>query len=214
MPQFCKTEETKESDSSQVHVDPTEIAPEMASTSCSSIDPFKAAYTKSSTLPQHIHELKRSGNEFMENEKYFQAINQYSECIKLIPNHPVCYLNRATAYMRRNWYGDVYAGLRDCQQALRLDPTYVKAHFRLARALYELGFVMEASECLDELKKRFPNDANNKQIQLLSQDIKSYLEQNRFNQNHSETPNSELSDSEMVCGNYFHNFETKNRVFF
>lgn len=122
--------------------------------------------------------MKRSGNDFMENEKYLQAINQYSECIKLLPKHPIFYLNRATAYMRRNWFGDVYSALRDCQQALRLDPTYVKAHFRLARALFELGFVVEASECLDELKKRFPKDAGDKQIQLLAQDIQSHIEVN------------------------------------
>lgn len=178
MPQFCKPENTNEDGNAQVPSDSIETAPEMPSTSSltSSSSSSKMTYTKSSKLPQHIHEMKRSGNEFMENEKYLQAINQYGECIKRIPNHPVFYLNRATAYMRRNWYGDMYAGLRDCQQALQLDPTYVKAHFRLARALFELGFVMEASDCLDELKKRFPDDANNKQIQLLSQDIKGYLE--------------------------------------
>lgn len=178
MPQFCKPENTNEDGNAQVSSDSIETAPEMPSTSSltSSSSSSKMTYTKSSKLPQHIHEMKRSGNEFMENEKYLQAIDQYGECIKRIPNHPVFYLNRATAYMRRNWYGDMYAGLRDCQQALQLDPTYVKAHFRLARALFELGFVMEASDCLDELKKRFPDDANNKQIQLLSQDIKGYLE--------------------------------------
>lgn len=133
-------------------------------------------YTKSSKLPKHVDELKKAGNDFMENEKYLQAINQYTECIHLLPNHPVFYLNRATAFMRRNWFGDQYAALRDCQEALRLDPTYVKAHFRMVRALFELGYVIEASQCLDELKKRFPNDANNKQVQLLTQDIQGHID--------------------------------------
>lgn len=175
MPQFNKSLESDEDDGFEIVSEMADSAPEMPSTSSSST---KATYSKLSKLPAHVEEMKRSGNEFMENEKYLQAINQYSECIKLLPNHPIFYLNRATAYMRRNWFGDMYSGLRDCQHALRLDPTYVKAHFRLARALYELGFVMEASECLDELKKRFPNDANNKQIQLLAQDIQSHIEVN------------------------------------
>lgn len=173
MPQFNKSSEADENSGFEVLTEMVESTSEMPSTSSSS---SKIAYTKHSKLPKHVEEMKRSGNEFMENEKYLQAINQYSECIKLLPSHPIFFLNRATAYMRRNWFGDMYSGLRDCQQALRLDPTYVKAHFRLARALYELGFVMEASECLDELKKRFPNDANNKQIQLLAQDIQSHIE--------------------------------------
>lgn len=179
MPQFNKTLDATDDDSNNdVSSMLTEISESAASDapSTSATTSTNVGYTKLSKLPQHIDEMKRSGNEFMENEKYLQAINQYSECIKLMPKHPVFYLNRATAYMRRNWFGDVYSALRDCQQALRLDPTYVKAHFRLARALFELGFVVEASECLDELKKRFPNDATNKQIQLLAQDIQSHME--------------------------------------
>lgn len=182
MPQFNKTtDSTDENENPELPIDTTISASELLlpqATELPSTSSTPVIYTKLSKLPKHVDEMKRSGNEFMENEKYLQAINQYSECVKMLPNHPVFYLNRATAYMRRNWFGDMYSGLRDCQQALRLDPTYVKAHFRLARALFELGFVMEASECLDELKKRFPNDANNKQIQLLSQDIQSHIEVN------------------------------------
>lgn len=177
MPQFNKSLDATEDED-----DGSSMPPELTESTAFDTPPSSATtsttvtYTKLSKLPKHIDEMKRSGNEFMENEKYLQAINQYSECIKLLPKHPVFYLNRATAYMRRNWFGDVYSALRDCQQALRLDPTYVKAHFRLARALFELGFAVEASECLDELKKRFPNDATNKQIQLLAQDIQSHME--------------------------------------
>ena len=175
MPQFNKTLDVTDEDATSM---PTEMTESAASDtpSTSATTSTNVTYTKLSKLPKHIDEMKRSGNDFMENEKYLQAINQYSECIKLLPEHPVFYLNRATAYMRRSWFGDVYSALRDCQQALRLDPTYVKAHFRLARALFELGFVVEASECLDELKKRFPSDAGNKQIQLLAQDIQIHME--------------------------------------
>lgn len=182
MPQFNKSTDNNLDASPNGYDDvtmQTESAPntnEMPSTSSTaSASNTTTKFTKSSKLPKHVEEIKRAGNDFMENEKYLQAINQYSECIKLMPNHPIFYLNRATAYMRRNWFGDMYAGLRDCQYALQLDPTYVKAHFRLTRALFELDFVIEASECLDELKERFPNDANSKQIQLLSQEIASHV---------------------------------------
>lgn len=170
LPQFNKSHDATNDDvsSSASQETSTETASATASAASSSV-----FYTKLSKLPKHIDEMKRSGNDFMGNEKYLQAVNQYSDCIELMPNHPIFYLNRATAYMRRQWNGDVYSALRDCRQALQLDPTYVKAHFRLARALFELDFVTEASECLDELKKRFPNDAGDRQIQLLAQDIES-----------------------------------------
>lgn len=63
-------------------------------------------------VSQEVETLKKNGNEFLENEKYLQAITQYTAAIELMSDHSVLYLNRATAYMRRNWYGDVYAALR------------------------------------------------------------------------------------------------------
>lgn len=147
-------------------------------------------YTKSSKLPDHIEDMKAVGNELMEKDKYWEAINQYTDCINAIPKHPVFYLNRATAYMRRNWYGDLYAGLKDCEMALQLDPTYAKAHFRMTRALFELGFVDDANQCLSELKRRFPADTNNKQTKMLADDIQSNLDVSRllkhFNHTHTQ----------------------------
>lgn len=65
---------------------------------------------------------------------------------------------------------------RDCNKALELDPHYVKAHFRLARALLELGYVTESNDCLNELKKRFPKSANDNGVKMLMKDISSAVE--------------------------------------
>ena len=81
-------------------------------------------------------------------------------------NLSTLYLNRATALMRRKWYGDVYEALRDCHAALKLDPFYVKAHFRLSRALLELNQLQLADDCLQELKKRFPSHETNHGVQI------------------------------------------------
>lgn len=90
-----------------------------------------------------------------------------------MPTNPVLYLNRATALMRRNWYGDVYAALRDCQTAVGLDPDYIKAHFRLARALLQLGYVCEANAALDCLVEQFPDYAQHQGVSMLRKDINS-----------------------------------------
>lgn len=52
---------------------------------------------------QEVDTLKKNGNEFLENEKYLQAVTQYTQAIELMADNSVLYLNRATAYMRRNW---------------------------------------------------------------------------------------------------------------
>ena len=51
--------------------------------------------------------------------------------------------------------GDVYAALRDCHDALQLNPDHMKAHFRMARCLYELDLVQEAFQCLMAFKLKF-----------------------------------------------------------
>lgn len=189
MPQFNKSGNSSHSTSNTS----TESSASPETTAASAVD-------RTTKLPDHIEALKRNGNDFLENEKYLAAIYQYTMAIDLLPNHPVAYLNRATAYMRRNWYGDVYAGLRDCQTALKLDPTYVKAHFRLARALFELGYVDEASDCLQELKKRFPTHANNNGVQMLTKDIQIQQSKNESmdTSDASDEHITELTTNEMV----------------
>lgn len=65
----------------------------------------------------------------------------------------------------------MYAAVRDCHTALRLDPHYVKAHFRLARALLKLDKLKEAQICLEELVRRFPSYAKNPGVLMLEKDI-------------------------------------------
>lgn len=192
MPQFNKPGNSSHST--------TNISTESSATSTSPETITAPAFDRTTKLPDHIEALKRNGNDFLENEKYLAAICQYTMAIDLLPNHPVAYLNRATAYMRRNWYGDVYAGLRDCQTALKLDPTYVKAHFRLARALFELGYVDEASDCLQELKKRFPTHAHNNGVQMLTKDIQIQQSKNETmdTSDASDELITELTTNEMV----------------
>lgn len=122
-------------------------------------------------IPQTVELEKKLGNDYLEEKNYLQAIYQYTLAIKKEPSCPVLYLNRATALMKRGWCGDVYAALRDCHEALRLDVTYVKAHFRLTRALLELNHIQEAVKSLEELKSRFPTYASNYGVMMLQKDI-------------------------------------------
>lgn len=71
--------------------------------------------------------------------------------------------------------GDHYDALRDCLKALTLNPGHLKAHFRLARCLFELKYVAEALECLDDFKGKFPEQAHSSACDALDKDIKAAL---------------------------------------
>lgn len=71
--------------------------------------------------------------------------------------------------------GDHYDALRDCLKALTLNPGHLKAHFRLARCLFELKYVAEALECLNDFKGKFPEQAHSSACDALDKDIKAAL---------------------------------------
>lgn len=71
--------------------------------------------------------------------------------------------------------GDHYDALRDCLKALTLNPGHLKAHFRLARCLFELKYVAEALECLNDFKGKFPEQAHSNACDALDKDIKAAL---------------------------------------
>ncbi|EZA60494.1 hypothetical protein DMN91_010896 [Ooceraea biroi] len=126
-------------------------------------------------LSPHVEELKRKANENFEQKKYSLAINLYNKAISYCPTAAVLYANRAAAYMKRAWDGDIYAALRDCKMTLLLDPEHVKAHFRLARCLFDLNRSIEANGVLKSFQQKFPEYTSNSAYKALKMDIKEAI---------------------------------------
>ncbi|XP_017881841.1 WD and tetratricopeptide repeats protein 1-like isoform X2 [Ceratina calcarata] len=137
-------------------------------------------------LPPHVEELKRQADESFEQHKYSLAINLYNKAISYCPTASALFANRAAAYMKRTWDGDTYAALKDCQTTLLLDPGHIKAHFRLARCLYDLHQAPEADKVIKEFQQKFPVYASNSACKALKMDIKEAVDSGR---------DSELSQS-------------------
>ncbi|CAL7932852.1 unnamed protein product [Xylocopa violacea] len=130
-------------------------------------------------LPPHVEELKRQANESFEQQKYTLAINLYNKAISYCPTAAVLFANRAAACMKRTWDGDIYAALKDCQTTLLLDPGHVKAHFRLARCLFDLHQSVEADKVIKDFQQKFPEYASNSACKALKMDIKEAIESGR-----------------------------------
>uniref|UniRef100_A0A2K5XXA0 WD and tetratricopeptide repeats protein 1 n=1 Tax=Mandrillus leucophaeus TaxID=9568 RepID=A0A2K5XXA0_MANLE len=126
-------------------------------------------------LPPYLERVKQQANEAFACQQWTQAIQLYSKAVQRAPHNAMLYGNRAAAYMKRKWDGDHYDALRDCLKAISLNPCHLKAHFRLARCLFELKYVAEALECLDDFKGKFPEQAHSSACDALGRDITAAL---------------------------------------
>uniref|UniRef100_A0A671MWE9 WD and tetratricopeptide repeats protein 1-like n=1 Tax=Sinocyclocheilus anshuiensis TaxID=1608454 RepID=A0A671MWE9_9TELE len=156
----------------------------------------------SSDLPPHLERIKQQANDAFARQQWTQAIQLYSLGIHEAGHNAMLYGNRAAAYMKRKWDGDHYDALRDCLKALSLNPGHLKAHFRLARCLFELKYIAEALECLDDFKSKFPEQAHSSACDALDRDIKAAL--------FSKTDSSD--DKKGNSSIRFHNFSRKESI--
>lgn len=108
------------------------------------------------TLPDKVVQLKLKANYLFEKEDYTAAIFLYNEAIN-IHKCSVLFSNRAAAYIKRKWHGDFYAALKDCVTALKLEPSHMKAHFRLAVCLFELDKFKDSKMYLDQFTMKYPS---------------------------------------------------------
>lgn len=126
-------------------------------------------------LQPAVEAIKKHANEVFELQNYSQAIHLYNQAIHMAPDLPILYGNRAAAYLKRNWDGDIYAALRDCYSAINVDDSHLKAHFRLAKCLFELSWVEEALDCLTLFKSKFPDYATSQTCEALEKDIRAAI---------------------------------------
>lgn len=77
-------------------------------------------------------EVKRAANELYRRGSFVEALSLYDRAISLFPENAACRSNRAAALTALGRLGEA---VRECEEAVRLDLGYGRAHQRLA-ALY------------------------------------------------------------------------------
>jgi len=80
-------------------------------------------------------ELKKQGNEAFVAKSYKQAIDLYTEALKVDPDNAVLYSNRSACFAALTMWQRAY---EDALQSVSKDPKFVKAYYRLANAQTEL----------------------------------------------------------------------------
>lgn len=120
-----------------------------------------------------VQNLFAEGNDLFREKDYKQALVQYMEGLNVadyaasdqvaLPRELLCklYVNRAACYFTMGLYEKA---LEDSEKALGLDGESIRALFRKARALNELGRHKEAYECSSRCSLALPHDENVTQL--------------------------------------------------
>ncbi|XVF18675.1 hypothetical protein REPUB_Repub11eG0043200 [Reevesia pubescens] len=90
-------------------------------------------------------EVKRVGNEMYKKGHFLEALGLYDKAIALSPGNAAYRSNRAAALTA---LGRVGEAVKECEEAVILDPNYWRAHQRLASLLLRLGQVENARKHL------------------------------------------------------------------
>ena len=105
-------------------------------------------------VEHRANKFKEEGNHLLAHYHYAAAAEKYSRAIELFPN-AVFYSNRAQAYIKMEQYG---AAITDANEAIKLDPNYIKAYYRRGSADYALGKLKESLKDFKAVVKIVPKD--------------------------------------------------------
>ncbi|KFV60911.1 Sperm-associated antigen 1, partial [Tyto alba] len=86
---------------------------------------------RSEKAEEKFKALKNEGNDFVKKGKYEEAVNKYSECMKLNTKECAIYTNRALCYLKLYKYEEAK---QDCDHVLQIEDSNIKAFYRRALA--------------------------------------------------------------------------------
>ncbi|NWH16090.1 TOM34 protein, partial [Grus americana] len=116
--------------------------------------PLGPAQSPTAAGTERARTLKEEGNELVKKGNHKKAVEKYTESLKL-KQECATYTNRALCYLNLKQYKEA---VQDCTEALRLDPTNVKALYRRAQALKELKDYKSSIADIKSLLKTEPKN--------------------------------------------------------
>ncbi|XP_042392189.1 TPR repeat-containing thioredoxin TTL1-like [Zingiber officinale] len=126
-------------------------------------------------------ELKEMGNEEYKNGRYAEAVALYDRAIVMDPHKASYWCNKAAALMAM---GQLLKAVAECKEAVRIDPSYGRAHRRLATLYLRLG---EAEKAIHHFKlaKREANSQDMAQAYRLQGHLSQSVEARKKRDWHS-----------------------------
>ncbi|XP_044746948.1 RNA polymerase II-associated protein 3 [Coccinella septempunctata] len=139
---------------------------------CEKVDEDSASSTESlvEDLKEQANIEKAQGNKFVKSAKWDDAIRSYTNAIKYYAYDPIFYANRALCFLKTE---RMEKAEQDCNIAIKLDNTYVKAYQRRSAAREALNKLEDARlDLLRVLELEPKNSESRKKLEELVQKIK------------------------------------------
>lgn len=108
--------------------------------------------------PVKAQETKERGNKFFSDQKYPEAIKEYTEAMKRNPEDHTLYSNRAACYTKLTEY---HLGLKDADTCIQMKPDFAKAYSRKGHIHF---FLKEYEKALKAYEKGLELDPNNAEM--------------------------------------------------
>ncbi|KAK8937729.1 TPR repeat-containing thioredoxin TTL1 [Platanthera guangdongensis] len=119
------------------------------------IDPHNIEVSVMWNNVNSVARARSQGNQYFKLGNFADACTANSEGLKYDPLNPVLYCNRAACCSK---LGQWVKSLEDCNEALRIHPTYIMALLRRAASYAKLEKSIEAVRDYDVLSRELPAD--------------------------------------------------------
>jgi len=116
--------------------------------------------------PEEAEKARELGNQKFKDADWPAAVEAYSEMVKRAPEDPRGYSNRAACLIKLLTFP---AAVQDCDAAIKLDPTFIRAYLRKAQAYFAMR---EYNKCMDVCTQASEHDksgANAREIEQQQQ---------------------------------------------
>jgi len=104
-------------------------------------------------------DLKALGNKAIAEKNFDEAIQHFTEAIKIQPENHILYSNRSAAFASKK---DYESALKDAEKTTEIKPDWAKGWGRKGAAMHGLGDLVGAHDAYEEGLKLDPNNAQNK----------------------------------------------------
>jgi len=138
---------------------------------------------------------REEGNTLFKNGDFVGAVKSYTECIMRDPSDPRGYNNRAAAYTKLVALPEA---LKDAEEAIKIDPNFVKGYIRRSNVLFAMRDYTKALEAIQEAEEHDAEHQHRSEIQQQMHKCQQALVSQRSGENEEETLQRAMRDPEIA----------------